>query len=79
MAAQSSTPQKNVDAEEFADRYALNSPIDGVFDAEDGEIDTCGQPGPLIALVVGHGIEWKSTYVVVLLQDRNVISYTHDR
>jgi hypothetical protein len=44
---QDGTPEANVDAEVFGDGDALDDPVGGVFDGQDGDVDTGGEPGVL--------------------------------
>lgn len=45
--SQDHTPQANVDAEVFADGNALDDPVGWVFDDQDSDVDTGGEPGVL--------------------------------
>ena len=47
MECQNHTPEDDVDAQVFAEGDSLDDPICGVFDNEDSDVNTCGQPGVL--------------------------------
>jgi hypothetical protein len=47
MTAQNRGPTHDVDGEEFSYWNSLDRPVDGVFDDENGDVYTCGEPSPL--------------------------------
>lgn len=47
MQSQHGTPETNVDAQVLGNRNTLDNPVGRVFDDQDGDVDTGGEPGVL--------------------------------
>ena len=45
--SQDCSPEANVDAKVFGDGNTLDDPVGGVFDDQDGNVDTGSEPGVL--------------------------------
>lgn len=50
MARENGSPEDNACSEELGDGKALDEPVDGVFDDQNGNVDTRGQPGELLSV-----------------------------
>ena len=49
MKSQNSAPKTDVDTQVFADWDPLDDPVGRVFNGQDSDVDTSGQPGVLSA------------------------------
>ena len=54
MESECSAPKDNGTSEVFGNGEALNEAICGVFDKENSDVDTCGQPRELTLVSSGH-------------------------
>jgi hypothetical protein len=52
MQSQHRTPETNVDAQVLGNRNTLDNPVGRVFDDQDSDVDTGGEPGVLGAMTI---------------------------